>query len=124
MPSIAPHLHSSVCFVNSDIQGMPMGSGIEIRAAAPADADAISRTIIRALRQTNAQDYPPQVIAAVAENFSPEHVRTQIATRQAYVALVDGVVIGTASLHGRVVRSVCRSSPSRQRRGREANGHR
>jgi GNAT superfamily N-acetyltransferase len=83
-----------------------LGSTIEIRAATPADADAISRTIIRALRETNAQDYPPHVIAAVAENFSPEHVATQIAARQAYVAVIDGVVIGTASLHGHVVRSV------------------
>jgi GNAT superfamily N-acetyltransferase len=83
-----------------------MESTLNIRAAMPSDADAISLTIVRALRETNARDYPPHVIAAVAENFSPEHVAAQIAVRQAYVAIIDGVVVGTASLQGRVVRSV------------------
>jgi GNAT superfamily N-acetyltransferase len=84
----------------------PMGSIIEIRAATPSDANAMSFTIIRALRETNARDYPPHVIAAVAENFSPERVAAQIAVGQAYVAVIAGVVVGTASLHGRVIRSV------------------
>jgi GNAT superfamily N-acetyltransferase len=84
----------------------PMGDAIEIRPAVQADADAISRTILRALRDTNAQDYPPNVIAAVAENFLPDKVTSQLAARQAYVAVAGGVVVGTASLHGQVVRSV------------------
>jgi|ERR1700683_2417453 len=83
-----------------------MESKLNIRAATPSDAKAISLTIIRALHETNARDYPPHLIAAVAENFSPEQVAEQIAARQAYVAVVDGVVVGTASLQGRVVRSV------------------
>jgi N-acetylglutamate synthase-like GNAT family acetyltransferase len=86
--------------------GEPMGSTVEIRAATSADTNAISHTIVRALRETNARDYPAHVIAAVAENFSPERVAAQIAARQVYVAVIDGVVIGTASLHSRVVRSV------------------
>jgi GNAT superfamily N-acetyltransferase len=86
--------------------GEPMESTLNIRAAGPSDAEAISFMIIRALRETNAQDYPPQVIVAVAENFSPEHVAAQIAVRQAYVAVIDDVIVGTASLQGRVVRSV------------------
>jgi len=66
----------------------------------------ISRTILRALRITNAVDYPPHVIVAVAENFTPKHVLAHLANRQVFVAVVDGNVVGTASLHGRVVRSV------------------
>lgn len=62
--------------------------------------------ILRALRETNGRDYPPHVIAAVAENFSPEKVAAQLTTRQAYVAVIDGAVVGTASLNGSVLRSV------------------
>jgi hypothetical protein len=47
-----------------------MESTLNIRAATPSDVEAISLAIIRALHETNAQDYPPHVIAAVAENFS------------------------------------------------------
>ena len=77
-----------------------------IRRAEAHDADGISRTILRAIRITNAVDYPPHVIAAVAENFTPQHVLVHLANRQVFVAVVDSSVVGTASLHGRVVRSV------------------
>jgi GNAT superfamily N-acetyltransferase len=76
-----------------------------IRRAEAHDVGGISRTILRAIRITNAVDYPPHLIAAVADNFTPERVLAQLAKRQVFVAVVDSVV-GTASLHGRVVRSV------------------
>ena len=77
-----------------------------IRRAQAMDAEGISRIILRALRVTNAADYPPHVIDAVAQNFTPKQVSAQLANRQAFVAVVDGQVVGTASLHGQVVRSV------------------
>jgi GNAT superfamily N-acetyltransferase len=43
-------------------------------------------------------------------------VAAQIAVWQAYVAVIDGVVVGTASLQGRVVRSVY-VDPNHQREG-------
>jgi|HubBroStandDraft_6_1064221.scaffolds.fasta_scaffold391830_2 GNAT superfamily N-acetyltransferase len=78
----------------------------EIRRALPPDAEEISRVIVRALHETNRRDYPAHVIAAVAENFSPERVAEKLATRRAYVAIVGGAVVGTASLDGRVIRGV------------------
>jgi GNAT superfamily N-acetyltransferase len=78
----------------------------EIRPALPSDAEEISRVIVRALRETNRRDYPAHVVAAVAENFSPERVAEKLSARRAYVATVAGMVVGTASLDGRVVRSV------------------
>jgi len=78
----------------------------EIRRAVPDDAGDISGVILRALKETNARDYPPHVIAAVAANFSPERVLAQLARRQAYVAVVQGAIVGTASLDGDVIRSV------------------
>src|SRR5262245_57104122 len=77
-----------------------------IRRAEAHDADCISRTILRAIRITNAVDYPAKVIDAVAENFTPQHVLAHLANRQVLVAVVDSSVVGTASLHGQVVRSV------------------
>jgi GNAT superfamily N-acetyltransferase len=93
-----------------------MADAVEIRPAVPADADGVSRTILRALRETNARDYPPHVIAAVSENFSPERVAAQLTARQAFVTIADRVIIGTASLHGRVARSVY-VDPDHQRKG-------
>jgi GNAT superfamily N-acetyltransferase len=78
----------------------------EIRRALPPDAEEISRVIVRTLHETNGRDYPGHVIVAVAENFSQERVAEKLATRRVYVAIVDGAVVGTASLDGRVIRSV------------------
>ena len=85
---------------------MTANQAIEIRRAAEGDADAISRIIVRALRETNAKDYPPEVISALVLNFAPERVALLIANRQVYTAIVEGTVIGTASLQGSVVRTV------------------
>jgi N-acetylglutamate synthase-like GNAT family acetyltransferase len=77
-----------------------------IRRADEGDAEGISRTILRAIQITNAVDYPPHVIAAVIGHFTPQHVLAHLANRQVFVAVIDGKIVGTASLHGRVVRSV------------------
>ena len=78
----------------------------EIRRAQPADAEGISRTIVRAIEISNAVDYPPHVITAVVKNFTPPHVLMHLAERHVVAAIVSGNVVGTASLHGRIVRSV------------------
>ena len=88
----------------------------EIRRALPSDAEEISRVIIRALHETNGRDYPAHVITAVATNFSPERVAEKLAARRAHVAIVDGQIVGTASLDGDVVRSVY-VDPSYQGKG-------
>jgi GNAT superfamily N-acetyltransferase len=88
----------------------------EIRRAVALDAEAISRVILRALHETNARDYPAHVIASVAENFSAERVGEKLTTREVYVAIVDGAVVGTASLDGRAIRSVY-VDPTYQRKG-------
>jgi GNAT superfamily N-acetyltransferase len=78
----------------------------EIRRALLSDAEEISRVILRALHETNRQDYPAHVITAVAVNFSPERVAKKLAGRKSYVAIVDGAIVGSTSLDGRVIRSV------------------
>jgi len=77
-----------------------------IRLATKDDATAISRIVIAALRESNAQDYPPEVIARVEKSFTPEAVSALLDKRRVFVASIHGVPIATASLDGDVVRTV------------------
>ncbi|MBY6031546.1 GNAT family N-acetyltransferase [Marinobacter daepoensis] len=88
----------------------------EIRVAQGEDSGDISRVIIAALRSTNSQDYSPAIIERVEKSFSPVAVSDLISRRQVYVALINGEIVGTASLDGCVVRTVF-VSPSNQRQG-------
>jgi GNAT superfamily N-acetyltransferase len=81
-------------------------NAIEIRPATIDDAEAICRVAIRALRETNARDYEPDVIARLVAGFSPERIATFIARRPFYVALVHGMIVGTANLDGTAARAV------------------
>lgn len=77
-----------------------------VRPATSRDAAAISCVVIAALRESNSQDYPPDVIAQVEQSFSPEAITTQLTKRRVFVALLGENIIGTAGLDGDVVRSV------------------
>lgn len=78
----------------------------QIRLATRDDATAISRVVIAALRESNARDYSPEIIAQVENSFAPEAVRALLDTRTVFVALSGESLIATASLDGAVVRSV------------------
>jgi GNAT superfamily N-acetyltransferase len=77
-----------------------------IRPAWHEDAAGISRVIISALRETNAKDYSEAVIARVGQSFSPTAVLDLLDRRLVFVAVKGDEIIGTASLDGRVVRTV------------------
>lgn len=77
-----------------------------IRRATAQDAAAISQVIIQSLRQSNARDYPPDVIAQVEKNFAPQSIFALLGQRQVFVATIDHQVVATASLDRDVVRSV------------------
>lgn len=77
-----------------------------IRLATKEDAAAISRIVIAALRKSNAQDYPPEVIAQVEKSFTPEAVEVLLNKRTVFVASMQDDLIATASLDGDVVRTV------------------
>lgn len=78
----------------------------QIRRATRDDATAISRVVIAALRESNARDYSPEIIAQVENSFAPEAVRALLDKRTVFVAWAEERLIATASLDGRVVRSV------------------
>ena len=88
----------------------------QIRRATPVDAQAISKVVIAALHESNARDYPPDIIAQVEQRFCPASILALMKQRQMYVALVEQHVVGTASLDQAVVRSVF-VSPRHQGRG-------
>jgi GNAT superfamily N-acetyltransferase len=79
---------------------------VMIRPATRQDTAAISRVVITALRESNSQDYSPDVIARVERSFAPDAVATLLGTRQVFVAWRGDNLVGTASLDGAVVRSV------------------
>lgn len=79
---------------------------VQIRVAHLDDAEPISALIVATLQVSNAQDYPPEVIAQVRHNFTPAHIVALLRQRQVYVATLKGRVVGTASLDRQVVRSV------------------
>jgi hypothetical protein len=59
-----------------------------VRAACAADAEDISRVIVRALRETNAKDYSPGVIARVEQSYSPAALANLMSQRKAFVATI------------------------------------
>lgn len=77
-----------------------------IRLAKPDDADDMSRVVIAALHRSNAADYDADTLLRVEGSFSATAIVELLSRRLVYVALIEGEVIGTASLDADVVRSV------------------
>lgn len=83
-----------------------MSVDVNIRQAERGDAEAISLIIVSALRQSNAGDYSPEIIARLEMNFDPQAIEELLGKRRVYVALVSGRIVGTASLEAGSVRTV------------------
>ncbi|HEY8336112.1 MAG TPA: GNAT family N-acetyltransferase [Tardiphaga sp.] len=90
--------------------------GHQVRRAEAGDANDISQVIVRALRETNARDYAPEIIARLERSFTPSAVEQQIERRDVFVGLIDDRIVGTASLEGQVIQTVF-VSPDAQGRG-------
>jgi GNAT superfamily N-acetyltransferase len=78
----------------------------DLRGARDCDAEAISQVIVPPLRETNAKDYPREVIERLAQIFSPTAVLDMMGKRKVFVATSGQRIVGTASLDGRVVHAV------------------
>lgn len=89
---------------------------ISIRSALPSDCDEISQMITRSVRETNADDYPAEILQQVVDSFTADRIRTLISERQIFVALDQDRIIGTAGLVEGVVKSVF-VSPDYQKKG-------
>ena len=77
-----------------------------IRPALPADAKALSALILRTIRTSNAEDYPPEEIERVCANFTPDEMAKQIAARDVFISMAprssqeppEAQPVGTVSL--------------------------
>lgn len=78
---------------------------IVIRRATTADANAVHEIVLLALRETNARDYPASVIERLVSTL-PDKVASNLETWCAFIAIVNGRVVGTGSLNGQTVSSV------------------
>jgi GNAT superfamily N-acetyltransferase len=88
---------------------------IVIRRATAADAEAVHEIVLLALRETNARDYPSSVIDRLVLTL-PDKVASHLEMWRAFVAIVNGRVVGTGSLNGQTVSSVY-VHPDHQGRG-------
>ena len=75
-------------------------SGIALRPATADDAPAISAVALSAIRTTNARDYAPAAIDEICSNFTIDKVLERMQSRDVFVALSDGRIVGTISLGG------------------------
>ncbi|MGY2378052.1 GNAT family acetyltransferase [Pseudomonas sp. SDO524_S393] len=87
-----------------------------VRLAQATDTEGISQVILAALHSSNARDYPADVIARVAANFTPQAVLVLLKRRVVLVAVQGEVIVATAALEDNVVRSVF-VNPSLQGQG-------
>ncbi|MDG6103828.1 GNAT family N-acetyltransferase [Dactylosporangium aurantiacum] len=71
-----------------------------IRPFGTGDADVVAGIIVRCLREVNSRDYPPDIIDRMCAHFTPGTVEELAGTRQMFVAVVDGEVVGTISRDG------------------------
>jgi ribosomal protein S18 acetylase RimI-like enzyme len=78
---------------------------IMIRRATAEDSEAVYEIVLRALRETNARDYPASVIDRLVLTL-PNKVASNLDAWHAFVAVVAGRVVGTGSLSGQTVSSV------------------
>lgn len=95
---------------------MPKPKPIHVRAATVDDAPAVSRVILKALRQSNAKDYSPEVIERVEASFIPSALLKLFQRREVFVAVYGTQIVGTASLDGRAVRTMF-VTPDLQKQG-------
>jgi putative acetyltransferase len=70
------------------------------------DAQKLSRLIVRNLRQVNIRDYPGEAIEILVSEYTPERIVESARHQLTLVCVIDGEVVGTASLDGERVRSV------------------
>lgn len=82
------------------------GDDLSIRVATSDDAEAMSRVVRTALRETNARDYPETVIDAVTARYSAARMIELMRARRVLVGVRNGTVVGTASLDGATVQTV------------------
>ncbi len=71
---------------------------MNIRRFVESDASAVSELIKTTIRITNTKDYPIELMDALIETETPEHVLQRASWTHFYVALVDDDIIGCGAI--------------------------
>lgn len=62
--------------------------------------------IVSALRETNAKDYPQDIIEKMEKDHSPDAVLELMTKQRVFVIVAEERIVGTGSLDGKMVRTV------------------
>lgn len=71
-----------------------------IRRAMPDDTVALAALIERTILASNVADYDPAAIGSLLQAMAPVHIAERMVSRDCFVAVDDGVFVGTISLGG------------------------
>ena len=71
---------------------------MNIRRFQESDAAAVSELIRTTLQITNSRDYPPEIINALIERETPDHILQRASWTHFYVAEVDSEIIGSGAI--------------------------
>ncbi len=71
---------------------------MQIRRFRTEDAQAVSDLIIKTIMTTNIKDYPPEMMTALAEQQTPEHVLERAGWTHFYVAEENGCIVGCGAI--------------------------
>lgn len=79
---------------------------IQVRRLTPQDAETLSRMIIQNLRQVTIHEYSEDAVDLLVAHFTPSKLLEDSASQFTLVGVLDGNLVGTASLRQDRVRSV------------------
>ena len=71
---------------------------MDIRRFQESDAAAVSELIRTTLQITNSRDYPPEIINALIERETPDHIMQRASWTHFYVAEADSEIIGSGAI--------------------------
>ncbi len=71
---------------------------MDIRRFQESDAAAVSELIRTTLQITNSRDYPPEIINALIERETPDHILQRASWTHFYVAEADSKIIGSGAI--------------------------
>lgn len=71
---------------------------MNIRRFQESDASAVSELIRTTLQITNSRDYPPEIINALIERETPDHILQRASWTHFYVAEADSKIIGSGAI--------------------------
>jgi N-acetylglutamate synthase-like GNAT family acetyltransferase len=75
-----------------------MDRSMDIRRFQESDAAAVSELIRTTLQITNSRDYPPEIINALIERETPDHIMQRASWTHFYVACDEEKIIGCGAI--------------------------